>query len=174
MADIDEVVSEDNGDVSEDWEQTAVPVSDYGDIVFAGTQDGENYGFYLPDSVMDADGNINLTDFITLTSSEHMKLMDGQSAGKVISFHKGAKPTLEDPPPPSDDELAAQIRAKRDALIVEVEWRIQRYQQQSALGIETTDSMKTYAAVLAYVQKLRDITKQDGFPKEVVFPELAV
>ena len=174
MADVDEVVSGDGENIYDGHEQMKEAVSDYGDIVFAGTKDGENYGFYLPDTVTNADGSISLTDYVILTGAEHMELMDGQSAGKVIVFHKGAKPTLDDPPPPSDEELAAQIRSKRDALIDEVEWRIQRYQQQSALGIETTDSAEVYAAILAYVQELRDTTKQDGFPKEVVFPELAV
>lgn len=174
MADVDEMFSGDDEKMYDGHEQTEESMGDHGDIVYAGTKDGENYGFYLPDTVTNADGSVSLTDFVILTGAEHMELLDGQSAGKVIVFHKGAKPTLEAPPPPSDDELAAQIRSKRDALIDGVEWRIQRYQQQSALGIETTDSAETYTAILAYAQELRDITKQDGFPKEVVFPELAV
>lgn len=174
MADVDEVVSESGENIHDEHEQMRDPASAYGDVVFAGTKDGESYGFYLPDTVVNEDGSISLADYAILTGAEHMVLMDGQAAGKVIAFHKGAKPTLEDPPPPSDEELAAQIRSKRDALIDEVEWRIQRYQQQSALGIETTDSAEAYATILAYVQELRDTTKQDGFPKEVVFPELAV
>lgn len=174
MADVDEVVSEDDENIHDGHEQMEESVIDYGDVVFAGTKDGESYGFYLPDTVINADGSISLADYVVLTGAEHMALMDGQAAGKVIVFHKDAKPTLEDPPPPSDEELAAQIRSKRDALIDKVEWRIQRYQQQSALGIETTDSAEAYAAILAYVQELRDTTKQDGFPKEVVFPELVV
>lgn len=143
-------------------------------VVFAGTKDGENYGFYLPDSVVDADGNVGLSDYVALTEEEHIALIDGQSQGKIITFHEGGKPTLENPPEPNDEELAKQIRARRDYLIEAVEWRVQRYQQQSALGIETNDSREDYAAVLEYVQKLRDITEQDGFPQKAVFPELKV
>ena len=157
-----------------DEEYAAEPVPDYGGIVFAGTMDGKSYGFYLPESVIDGDGRVTLADYAVLSPEEHMALLDAQAAGKLIVFHPGAKPTLEDPPPPSDEEVASRVRAERDALIDEVEWRIQRYQQQSALGIETTDSAEDYAAILAYVQELRDITGQEGFPHEVTFPTLAV
>ena len=147
---------------------------DYSGVVFAGTKDGENYGFYLPDSVLDEDGTIGLSDFVILTNAEHMALMDGQSAGKVITFHKGEKPTLEDPPPPSDEEIAESVRRERDALIEAVQWRIQRYEQQTALGLETTDSTEVYETILVYVQELRDLPSQSGFPRDVVFPVLAV
>lgn len=143
-------------------------------LVFAGTKDGENYGFYLPDSVVDSDGNVGLSDYEALTEAEHIALLDGQAQGKVITFHEGEKPTLENLPEPTDEELAEQVRSKRDSLIEEVEWRIQRHQQQSALGIETNDSAEAYQSILEYVQELRDITEQEGFPKEVTFPELKV
>lgn len=145
---------------------------DYSGCVFAGTMDGENYGFYLPDSVTDEDGNMKLYDFTVLTAAEHMALMDGQASGKVITFHKGEKPTLEDPPPPSDEQISEQVRRRRDSLIDDVEWRIQRYQQQSALGVETNDSQEYYEKLLAYVQALRDIPAQSGFPRNVVWPEM--
>ena len=146
----------------------------YDGVVFAGTKDGDSYGFYLPDSVVDKDGNVSLRDYVTLTNDEHMALMDAQAEGKVIVFHADKKPTLEDPPPPTDEELAQQIRSKRDALIESVEWRIQRYQQQCALGIKPNDSAESYASLLAYVQALRDVTNQDRFPQDTVFPELPV
>ena len=152
-----------------------VEKTDYSECIFAGTQDGETYGFYLPDSVIDeSTGEIQLKDYVTLTSQEHIALMDGQCEGKRIVFHKGEKPTLEDPEPPTEEQLAKEVRRKRNNLIEEVEWRIQRYQQQSELGSKTTDSEETYKALLLYVQELRDITLQEGFPKEVVFPELKV
>ena len=53
-----------------------------------------------------------------------------------------------------------------------MEWRIQRYQQQSALGVETNDSQEYYEKLLAYVQALRDIPAQSGFPRNVVWPEM--
>lgn len=147
-------------------------VSDYRGVIFAGTKDGKNYGFYLPDSVVGENGEINLSDYVILTDEEHIALMDGQTGGKVIKFHKGAKPTLENQAEPDDEELASIIRQKRNSLITETEWRIQRYNQQLSLGIETTDSEGFYQSLLEYVQALRDVPLQTGFPKEVVWPEL--
>ena len=81
---------------------------------------------------------------------------------------------MEDPPPPSDEEIAERVRRERDVLIEAVQWRIQRYEQQSALGLETTDSTEVYKTILVYVQELRDLPSQSGFPRDVVFPVLAV
>ena len=159
-------------EIYEGYEEAKNPATPYGNCIFAGTMDGENYGFYLPDAVLDEKGNVRLLDFVIITNKEHMELMDGQGTGKVITFHKGAKPTLEDPPPPGEEQIAEQIRRKRDSLIDKVEWRIQRYQQQIALGVETNDSQEYYGKLLAYVQALRDVPKQSGFPSDVVFPEL--
>ena len=132
-------------------------------MIFAGTKDGKDYGFYL-----ERDG---LKDVVELTDEEHMALMDAQAEGKVIVFHKGAKPTLEEPSPPSDDELARAVRQKRDMLINAIQWRIERYSQQKTLGIKTDDSDDWYKAALSYVQGLRDIPKQQGFPKEILWQD---
>jgi len=132
-------------------------------MIFAGTKDGKDYGFYL-----ERDG---LKDVVELTDEEHMALMDAQAEGKVIVFHKGAKPTLQDPPPPSDDDLAKEARQKRDARINAIQWRIERYNQQKTLGIKTDDTDDWYKAALGYVQGLRDIPKQQGFPKEILWQD---
>jgi len=133
-------------------------------MVYAGTKDGMTYGFYL-----DADG---LQNVFELTNEEHMALMDGQSAGKMITFHADGKPTLEDPPAPTTEELAESARSKRDSLIEDVSWRIERYQTQRDLGIPTTDSAETYTQILQYVQDLRDIPSQSGFPANIAWPTI--
>ena len=68
--------------------------------MLAGTKDGENWGFYFDDQ------KDSLKKYFELTREEHMALMDGQSTGKVITFHDDKKPTLEDPPPPTEAEKA--------------------------------------------------------------------
>ena len=132
-------------------------------MIFAGTKDGKTYGFYLE--------NEGLKSYVELTDDEHMALMDGQAEGKEIVFHDGAKPTLQDPPPPSDADLAKEARQKRDARINAIQWRIERYEQQKTLGIKTDDTDDWYKAALSYVQGLRDIPKQQGFPKEIVWQD---
>lgn len=133
--------------------------------IFSGTKDKKTYGFYLEKSA-------DLQNVVELTASEHMALIDGQSQGKVIVWSDSGGPSLQDPPPQTESELASQVRAERDRLITAIEWRISRYQQQSALGIAADDTAAWYRSTLLYVQELRDITKQVGFPSRVVWPEL--
>lgn len=71
------------------------------------------------------------------------------------------------------DEKASEIRRIRDRKIEEIQWRIQRYTEQKAIGT-TTDSEANYKKILQYVQDLRDVPEQEGFPETVVWPELKV
>lgn len=66
-------------------------------------------------------------------------------------------------PAPTEDELIEQNRALRDAAINAIIWRVQRFDQQTALGIATNDNKATYMDLLCYVQYLRDMPKQEGF-----------
>ena len=67
----------------------------------------------------------------------------------------------ETPPPPSADELAGQVRSKRDALLAETD--------KFMIPDFPIDPGKL-DAVKAYRKALRDITKQAGFPKDVEWP----
>lgn len=129
-------------------------------MIFVGTKNGKDYGFYL-----ERDG---LKDVVELTDEEHMSLVDAQAEGKVIVFHKGAKPTLEEPSPPSDDELAKAARQKRDALIAAIQWRIERYSQQKTLGVKTGD----FAAWA--VDSSADVSKAFEFKNFGVFGALLI
>lgn len=71
-------------------------------------------------------------------------------------------------------ELAAEARAERDRRIDAVRWRIERYQTQASAGLETTETAEQYQAVLMYVQALRDVPEQAGFPDNIVWPEIEV
>ena len=72
----------------------------------------------------------------------------------------------EEPKPyiPTDEEKAAIIRRKRDVLIDDIKWRIERYKSQQELEIETSDNATTYTQILRYMQYLRDIPAQENFP----------
>lgn len=75
-------------------------------------------------------------------------------------------------PEKPDDIKAAEIRAERDRRIDAIRWRIERYQTQQAAGLETTDTAEHYKAILLYVQALRDVPEQEGFPENVTWPEM--
>ena len=68
-------------------------------------------------------------------------------------------------------EKAADVRAERDRRIDAILWRIERYQTQAAAGLETTDTAEQYKAILLYVQALRDVPEQEGFPDAIEWPE---
>lgn len=61
------------------------------------------------------------------------------------------------------DELAKEIRSKRDDLLNKSDWT---QMSDTALSEEEQEKYRTYR------QALRDITKQEGFPYEVEFPTL--
>lgn len=71
-------------------------------------------------------------------------------------------------------ELAAKMRKERDRRIDAVRWRIERYQTQAAAGLETTETAEQYQALLMYIQALRDVPEQAGFPDNIVWPEIEV
>lgn len=82
---------------------------------------------------------------------------------------------------PTEEEMLAEIteeeranyhRAKRDSLINKEIWKLQRHEQEKALSLPTTLTDEQYLTILQYIQLLRDIPQQEGFPNTVVYPEL--
>ena len=96
---------------------------------------------------------------IGMTEQEVEQSWDGQW---YLKGYAPEKPT---------EEKAAEARAERDRRIDAIRWRIERYQTQAAAGLETTDTAEQYKAILLYVQALRDIPEQAGFPEVIEWPE---
>ncbi len=59
----------------------------------------------------------NSKKYIEITREEHTALMEGQAHGKVITFHEDKKPTLEDPPPPTEAEIAERKISELEAVV---------------------------------------------------------
>ena len=68
-----------------------------------------------------------------------------------------------------DEEQAREVRSKRDRLIAKEDWRYARYNSEIRQGLTPSDNIK---ALDAYVQALRDISTQEGFPWDVEWPEM--
>jgi hypothetical protein len=68
------------------------------------------------------------------------------------------------PPPPSPEELAAEVRAERNRLLAESDWT-QLADARAAMGEAKAAEWD------AYRQALRDIPEQEGFPENVVWPD---
>lgn len=65
-------------------------------------------------------------------------------------------------PEPTTEEIAAQVRAKRDALLAETDFLMM---PDYPLGEEDATALKTYR------QGLRDVPTQEGFPTEITWPD---
>lgn len=67
---------------------------------------------------------------------------------------------------------SAEVKAKRNALMQPVINRIDRYRNQAALGITTTENEVAYKAFLQVLEDLRNVPDQAGFPDTVVWPTI--
>ena len=101
----------------------------------------------------DTNGNIYAVSPIQTPKKEWVALTETE-----IKAHLAPKP------PTADD-----IRAERDRLIESVRWRIERHNDELALGREPTEPLEP---LLQYVQDLRDVPQQSGFPESVEWPEV--
>lgn len=77
-------------------------------------------------------------------------------------------------PIPTVEQLSEQARAKRDKLLGDVLWRLERYCAQVSLSIDTDDSQALYERLLMYAQNLRDVPQQPNFPDEINWPTMPV
>lgn len=106
-------------------------------------------------------GNNIPADAVEITAEQHAALIEGQSQGKRIVADEVGHPVLADPPPPTDDDLAAVIRAERNMKIAACDWTV-----LSDAPLTTTEKTNWEA----YRQALRDVTAQTTFPQSVEWP----
>ena len=66
-----------------------------------------------------------------------------------------------------DREQADAVRAERDRLIAKEDWRCTRHNSEVRQGLTPSDDI---VALDAYIQALRDIPDQAGFPWNVEWP----
>ena len=111
-------------------------------------------------------------DAVEVSYEDYRAFVEARNDGtKVVLGDESGKPYLADAPPPSPEELAANIRRIRDQKLLDIQWRVDRYRAQADAGIPTNDSPQEYKRLLEYMQELRNIPQQSGFPKEIVWPE---
>ena len=69
------------------------------------------------------------------------------------------------------EQRKEEARAERDRRIDAIRWRVERYQTQLAIGVETSDTETKYKKILKYIQALRDIPLQENFPEYIEWPK---
>ncbi len=72
-------------------------------------------------------------------------------------------------PPVSVEQLAGGARAERDSRITSVRWRVERHRDEVDMGLTPTEPIEP---LLAYIQALRDVPQQAGFPHNITWPQL--
>ena len=65
------------------------------------------------------------------------------------------------------EEVSAQVHSEREYRIQSVRWRVDRHDDEIKLGRNLTEDIKP---VLEYIQALRDVPQQEGFPHNIVWP----
>ena len=68
---------------------------------------------------------------------------------------------------PSYDELCAGVKDAQHARIEAVRWRVDRYDDETR---QTLPHKEDIAPVLAYIQAVRDVDNQPGYPSQVTWP----
>ena len=104
-------------------------------------------------------------DAIKITQEQHAILMS-KTRDKIIDVIDGVVQLVERII--TYEEQAQSIRQKRDELISAIEWRVGRYNNEITLELLPTEDI---LPVLQYMQELRDVTKQQDFPFNIVWPK---
>ncbi|MHC8370545.1 phage tail protein [Pseudomonas sp. MDT1-85] len=103
-------------------------------------------------------------DVVGISAAAHAGLMGGQAEGKVITWGDDGFPVLVDPPPLSDEELAAVERVWRDQCLSETDGVVTRHRDELEEGIEPTLTATRYTEVQGYRRSLRNWPEAREFP----------
>lgn len=130
-------------------------------IFYSATQGGF-YDSKIHRSLFSVDGRPIgiISNAVQISSEEHARLLDGNSAGKAITSAKNGYPTLTDPEL-SEEELWESVRIERDVQLNESD-----YTQMPDYELNNKNEWASYR------QQLRDITKLFSDPGNVIWPKI--
>lgn len=101
-------------------------------------------------SLTTEDYETHVAPFVSLWEAEKSRLEAAEEA-RIAKYN-------------SEEARAARVREKRDQLLADSSWIVERHRDQLANGDETTLTEEQYNEWLAYRQALRDLPQQEGFP----------
>ncbi|PQL99168.1 phage tail assembly chaperone [Pseudomonas aeruginosa] len=102
-------------------------------------------------------------DGVLVSEAVHTRIMDEQSAGRIICTGADGQPMTKEPPPPSVEALAAIERNWRDRQLDTTDALVARHRDELEVG-STTLSAVQYQALQAYRRQLRDWPETGEFP----------
>ena len=103
----------------------------------------------------DTDEYSKMVDFVVANGLE---ILDKRP--EYFEIVEPKKPTQEE----LDEQNANRIRSIRGEYMAETLNKVERYETQKVIGLDTTESEDTYRNYLLYLQYLRDIPQQLEFP----------
>ena len=112
-------------------------------------------GYKLP---VDEDGEYNPKIY------EAMVKICNEGQELTIVDHRPDYFSLEKIPEPTAEELGNRVKSIRNQYMSDTLNRLDRYERQSAINIDTTDSKDTYLNLLNYLEYLRDVPQSADFP----------
>ncbi|MDH1573769.1 MULTISPECIES: hypothetical protein [Pseudomonas] len=115
-------------------------------------------GFYSSDSASSIP-----VDAVEITEAYRNQLLEGERAGRVIVWGD-SEPFLEDPPPPTGEELAVVERRWRDMQLLATDGIVARHRDERDIGGPTTLNTAQFSELLEYRQDLRNWPQADAFP----------
>lgn len=113
----------------------------------------EGYKLYL-----DKDGEYNPKIY------EAMAKVCNEKQELIIADHRPDYFSLEKMPEPTAEEKSNQVKSVRNQYMAETLNKVERYEKQKAIGLDTTESEDTYRNYLLYLQYLRDVPQSADFP----------
>lgn len=114
------------------------------------------------------------SDTVLISTGDHARLLGELSEGRVLDVDADGYPVTAEPAGPDIEQLAHLARQRRDAGIASVQWLIERHRSEVSLQLTTTLTDEDYLLVHQYVQDLRDVPEQDGFPTDIAWPSLPI
>lgn len=103
-------------------------------------------------------------DALEITRELHTALLDGQTAGQVISSDEHGYPLLVDRPAPSPEYFESVERVWRDGQLAATDGVVSRHRDEQEEGLETTLTSAQYAELQAYRRALRNWPETGEFP----------
>lgn len=99
-----------------------------------------------------------------ITDEQHAELVAAIDNGKLVVPDPDGYPMAIEPPPPSDEELAAIERVWRDQRLSETDGVVTRHRDEVEEGLETTLTPTQYTELQAYRRALRNWPEAGEFP----------
>ena len=103
-------------------------------------------------------------DAIEISGQLREQLIVGELSGKLISADQSGWPVLQDPPPPSNDDVISAEREWRDAELQRISWLRDRHRDQLDMGLPLSLHAVSFSELLVYMQALRDWPQSSSFP----------